>query len=156
MRRHFVFLAIAIAACSDSTSPNLYARVTGTYSEYTIDEQVIPFATPYDTCQIVNVGGWLTLTVDGKYAMLLDRTRMLCNAEYSGGTGVAQTGTYQFVNDTVLAFVPTPPSGPAFSATFDPGNYKPEAGGRVPSLRFSFVGHEYWVIEDVPSAQTRR
>ena len=112
MRRHFVFLAIGIAACSDSTSPNLYARVTGTYSEYMIDEQVIPFATPYDTCQIVNVGGWLTLTVDGKYTITLDETRMLCNGAFGTAASFGQTGTYRFVNDTVLTFLPTPSYAP--------------------------------------------
>lgn len=157
MRATVVLLAIAFMGCSESTSPaNPFARATGTYSEYMLDGYFLPTVSSVDTCQIVNTGGWLTLTIDGKYQMMLDNVRRLCNGAYFGGESVPQVGTYEFVSDTVIAFAPAATYGPPFTAVFDAGDYSQESGGRVPQLRFQFVGHDYWLLEEMPSAQARR
>lgn len=158
MRRHLVVLAIGLAACSDAatSASNPFEQIAGTYSEYTVDGQQLPVTTPADTCERVNTGGWLSVTTEGTYSMVLDRTRRVCNGVLSGGDYIAQLGTYEMTSDTVITFVPTPPWGPPFVATFDPGNYTPEQGGRVRNLRFSFVGHDYSVLDEVPPATERR
>lgn len=149
MRPACLLPLIAVMACSsDSTAP-AESPAAGTYSEYTVDNQQIPYSTPVDTCERVNTGGWLTLAADGSYSLVLDRMSRICAGQASGSDYLAQMGTYQMLNDTVITFQPTPPYGPPFLASFDPGTYQPGQGGRVPGLRFSFVGHMYWALEEV-------
>jgi len=157
MYRLFVFPLIALAACSEPTnSANPFARAAGTYSEYMIDNQRLPVSTAGDTCHAVNLGGWLTLTIDGKYSLLWDQTTMLCGTEHGAIGAWGQSGTYKIVDDTVIVFTAKPPTAQTFSATFYPGNYTPEAGGEVPNLRFTIASHDYWAIEDVPASPSRR
>jgi hypothetical protein len=155
MRSAILPLIIGLAACSDVTTPKDQPNpVAATYSQYAIDGHQIPTATPADTCESVNMGGWLSLTAEGTYSMVLDRTSRMCGGVPSGSNYLSQRGTYQLADD-VVTFFPTPPYGPAFAATFDPGNYQPGQGGRVRNLKFSFVGHDYWVIEEVPALGSR-
>lgn len=156
MRSAILPLIIGLAACSDATKPKDQPNlVAATYSQSTIDGQQVPRTTPADTCELVNMGGWLSLTAEGAYSMVLDRTSYVCNGVPSGTNYVGQRGTYQLA-DTAVTFLPTPPYGPAFKATFDPGDYQPGKGGRLRSLRFSFVGHDYWMIEEAPALGSRR
>ncbi len=82
--------------------------------------------------------------------MMIGRVNTVCNGVESGGSGLAQRGNYVLTEDNLVIFRPTPPYGPAFSATFDSGTYQPGSGGRLPNLRFSFAQHDFWVIADVP------
>ena len=157
MRSAVLPLITAMAACSsDVTAPNHSNPIAGTYSQYAIDGQQIPTSTPADTCARVNMGGWLSLNADGTYAMVLDRTARMCSGVLSGLDYISQRGSYDLAGDGVtVTFTPTPPYGPAFAATFDPGTYQPGQGGRTRNLRFSFIGHDYWAIEDVPVLGSR-
>ena len=149
--RHLVPLALILTACSDNTAPKPPTNpMAGTYSEYAIDNQQLPVSTPADTCQRINMGGWLSLGVDGTYAMSLDKTSLMCNGVLSGLSYVAQRGSYEISNTTDVIFTPEGTYGPPFVATFEPGTYQPGQGGTLRSLRFDFVGHTYWAIEDVP------
>lgn len=141
-------LAVGAAGCgTDLTAPN---AAVGTYSVFMVDGQRIPIVTPLDSaCITVNSGGWLTLTTGGTYSMVLDRINRVCNGIEDGGSASPQSGTYTQTRDTVITFHPAPPMGPAFAATFHPGTDRP-GGGALPSLRFTFVGHDYWLINDAP------
>lgn len=147
MNRLYFALIVAVAACGkDVTAPTL---AVGTYSVFMVDARQIPIVTRQDSsCETINSGGWLSLDGRGGYSMALDRVTTVCNGIASGAALVAQIGTYEQMGDSLLVFHPAPPRGPAFMAAYDPGTFQLGLGGRLPSLRFDFVGHNYWLIED--------
>lgn len=160
MRFRLVLLTLFLAgaACgTDGTAPKpeptLETRAVGTYSVLDIDGERIPIVkvSQRDTaCLDIESGGWFTLMANGEYAMLVSRNSTVCNGAQAGAVYIAQRGTYTWQGDDILVFRPTPPYGPAFSATFAPGTYQPGAGGILPRLSFSFAGREYVVLADVP------
>jgi len=143
-RLPLALLVGAVACGADITAPSPVAR---TYSVYMVDEQKVPIVVPQDSsCETVNSGGWLSLAADGHYSMVLDRITVVCNNIAGVSTTVIQGGSYVRTGDSVLSLRPT--QGPAFIATFDPGNYTPELGGVIPNVKFVILGHRYWLLAE--------
>jgi len=151
-------LIVASSACGNDgtapkTEPTIQTAAVGTYSVFEIDGGRIPIVkvSQRDTaCLDIESGGWFTLSAGGDYAMLVSRNSTVCNGAQAGAVYIAQRGTYVWQDDSVLMFRPTPPYGPAFSATFNRGTYRPGMSGTLPRLTFSFAGRDYIVLLDVP------
>lgn len=140
----FILVVGAVGCGADVTAPDLAAR---TYSVYTVDDVKVPIVIPQDSaCVTINTGGWLSLTADGDFQMVLDRTTLVCNNAALVGTSIIQDGRYVRTSDSVLSIRPT--TSPAFVATFDPGNYRPELGGVIANVKFEFNGHRYWLLAE--------
>ena len=137
-----VIVLLTAACATDTSSPSPtrdlvpYAR---TYTVTAVDSFIVPYVRSQDgNCQQINTGGWLTLSSDGSYQLLLDNVRSLCvGAPGGGGDAIYQAGTY-VVSAGILHLSPTPPQGPASSGRIWQATPLPGGGFAQAAVQLTF------------------
>ncbi len=151
--RRWTPLALGLAAIScgnDSSAPptpvdlTTYAR---TYSVVSVDSLAIPFVRSQDpSCQQINTGGWLSLSTDGTYQLMLDDVRSLCNgAPSGGGDAIYQPGTYT-ISSGILHLQPDAPYGPASSGPIVGATPIQGGGFKSATISLSFNSRLYYMV----------
>lgn len=149
--RRFWMLSLAAAACAnEASSPTTtsdllpYAR---TYTVTHVDTLSIPFVRAQDGgCQQVNTGGWLSLSANGSYQLLLDHVSAMCtDAPGGGGDAIYQAGTY-VVSSGTLRLRPKAGYGPSATGSIWRAIAQPGGGFSQASVHLTFGPHSYDLV----------